>query len=434
MASLKTLPVELLYQICGHIRFDRTVLCSLSLVNTTLHAVSVSFLFHTVTVLDRRIDDLLKVETMPSTVALNIRHLIIENKLSREPQKFIARVTDQWPTEETDSLQYNFYNNTYTRWTSMFDPPFLETATGYAEDVDYVEKRNRRYRPVAALIMKIPALQDLTYNSSLLLPLCILNSLHTAHPSSRLHISHFPLWNLEDPNPKLTEHEIAIMKSPCLHSITCGGEFKFSFTEALVDLVTSLSPNLRSVEMHSQFAPNASRPRASTPSWRSLEVKENPKERNKASLNRLVMPGWDIVLWLQVTDSSKLRTLDLYQKFDLDMLKYIVACDFPSLENLGMDLETHGAPWNSHFQFDKLVCQFVCGLPSLIRLELGGDVISDVFDKILDGQGSKLRVLRVCKTGNKLHGFTHPREVIFTEKEVQRVRELCPNLVDFFYE
>jgi hypothetical protein len=433
MASLDTLPVELLCQIHGYIKRDRPALVSLSLVSKHLRAIFVSFLFHTVTVFDSEEDDLLKVPEIPDIVTRHIRHLIIENILPYGRVARRTKVRDQWPPEDPYRLGSYFYSSNQGRWRSAGNPPTDGKDKNLAKSVGPLAEQDHKSILVADLVKKIPVLYDLTYTSSRELPPCILDTLHIKHPSCRLHISHFSVY-CNGKNPKLTEHQISLITSPCLHSITCSTQGRPHFMQALLDLVTGLSPNLRSVHILDFFNPILAPSSIPPPPWQGYKFDNKMRTKRKAALERLVIGGWEMFSWVGAIDTSKLRNLDLFARVDLSILRLLVACDFSSLENLGIRFRNQVLPEDLNEEFDLLASDFICSLSRLSKLELEGDIIRSVFDHILAVKGEQLTVLHIYplkSTPIWQNQRQRAKAVIFDEEDLQMVKELCPNLEEF---
>jgi hypothetical protein len=464
MTSLDTLPVELLYLVYGRLDPDRSSLHSLSLVNKKLRAFSVKFLFRTIIAFDREEGDLHKFGQIPDVVTQNVRHLIIENKLPFTPAQPVHDRWYHWSIEEPFRHESYFYNSSLARWKTILDPRkddhcydkdneqyrdrdyethamefFGDIFDGYREAYfanqpsdQLLKKRDDYYMPLATFIRNVPSLLDLTYNSLLLLPLCILDSLHAKHPTCRLHITQFKLGCFIDCNPELTAHQIKIMTSPCLCSITCSSLYTEAYPDALLDLVTGLSPSLKNIHILS-FPLDAHGMRMTPrPLWQGYKLDDKSREKQIGSLTTLRLLGTEVGLWLQATDPSKLQSLDLYYYPTLDTLKLIAAHELPSLGSLGLHLVNHDSSWAKHEEFDQLTARIIGNLPQLSRLALRGDVRRVVFDQLLETKGKQLKVLYLIRHKVK-SGFYRTSDVHFDEEDLKRVEESCPNLDDFYY-
>lgn len=89
----------------------------------------------------------------------------------------------------------------------------LDGPSSEAYDNDYL------WQPLARLMERLPGLVDVVYACRSQIPPCLLQALHTHLPACRLHHYTFYLRSLNVKGKAPDPHELALVTSPCLHSL-----------------------------------------------------------------------------------------------------------------------------------------------------------------------------------------------------------------------
>jgi hypothetical protein len=250
------------------------------------------------------------------------------------------------------------------------------------------------WAPLAELIRLLPGLIDLIYQCPTQFPPCLLRALHDRTPSHiiRLHLRSFKLRMLpEDPAAAITvdPHELALITSPCLHSVWVLDECKTPSVragdillgrqaEALENMMKTegLAPNLREVRML-QYRPHHGQEACQPPSWGWLPAEIGGKDRKQkvARLYHLelsIFGGFrscfsevEFQYWNGLADLSALQTLNLAIVVDERALDRLLSLRFPALATLALRCTTQP----SAVYFDKAK-RFIRGLPRLRQLNL----------------------------------------------------------------
>jgi hypothetical protein len=109
------------------------------------------------------------------------------------------------------------------------------------------------WAPVVQLIKTLPHLTKLVYDCRNQFPPSLLEALHKYQPQCKLNHLTFRLRSLRC--DALDSHEMALATSPCLHSVKLRYAWRDSngkedyHDEAMPELVASLAPNLKEINM-----------------------------------------------------------------------------------------------------------------------------------------------------------------------------------------
>jgi hypothetical protein len=217
---LDELPTELLQQIFEYQR-DAQTLCSLALVNKTCSRSVLPILFRILTVKVENDEHLRHlVNTMPTTVLQNVRHLTITGILTAKDQP-IPLSPEPHPPWTFPTIVRNSFNEATSEYSyranivRSFIPKLQKEGLGgnFKDDL---------WLPLAILIKEFTILSDLIWNSPDQLPPCILKAVENKTPRCRLLIKtfHMRCLNSYDDFSGFDPHELALLTSPCLNSIS----------------------------------------------------------------------------------------------------------------------------------------------------------------------------------------------------------------------
>ena len=165
------------------------------------------------------------------------------------------------------------------------------------------DETNDEWNPLAGLIQRLPALEDLEYSCPSQFPEGLLDALHESPSQCRLHINNFQLRNLYLPGTDAYDYEYKLATSPSLHSIDikydemCGYDsngLPSYHGEAVMRMAAGLAPNLK--EVHITHTPTS----ASTGHdheivwrpWTGFAQEEKDPNRRRVSRGALQCLKW----------------------------------------------------------------------------------------------------------------------------------------------
>lgn len=156
----------------------------------------------------------------------NVRHLEIEGTLPLEKDE--KGCLHETPQERTTRL---WENNSGV------------SGVGDDRPAQVTFDEDGAWKPLANFIQRLPSLTDIYYSSSNQFLPCLLEALHQYRPQCRLHLYSFKLRSIYDSDDDYCE--FALVKSPCLYSISTRDHNDEHFREAVYGTVFRLAPNLR---------------------------------------------------------------------------------------------------------------------------------------------------------------------------------------------
>lgn len=348
---------------------------------------------------------------------------------------------------------------------SQLRPPVLADQT---TTVKAAYLADAAWAPLADLIRLLPGLTDLIYQCPTQFPPCLLRALHDRASSHiiRLHLRSFKLRMLsEDPAAAVTvdPHELALITSPCLHSVWVLDECRSPSVrprgillgrqgEALENMLKTegLAPNLREVRLLQMRPSNVDHQALSEPrSWDWLPTDIGGKDRKQqvASLHHLELGVFLAFLnrfskgefryWNSLADLSALHALNLTTVVDKRALDMLLSLRFPAVADLALRCTTK--PSAGYFEKAK---RFIRGLPRLRRLNLMNwdwyvaPLAADPEDTCgSSGSSSPIRTLRSLRLdhnpaeqGNYAHNAHPTRLSLDSASEIAGLGALFPCL------
>lgn len=419
----KSMPYEIIYQICTYVnRTHRPTLQSLVLVNKRVRSVAIIRLFHSVTVtIDNPQQLSACLESTPKAVSENIRHLTIQGKFGQpgetETYQELKARKGGFP-----EMQDSFYDSaSVLKWLEHIphrfeaDPPL--------------------WSGLVSMIKGIGRLSDLTFNCFNAFPIQILDALHSHHPHCRLHLNTFYISGLYGWDaPTLSEDDIKLITSPCLHSISSRycymdddiPEYHF---EAIMDMARGLSPGLKNVRL-SAYSPGqglgTSKGRTKWPGFGM----DSQEEMASPHLDRLVLVhSIEVKSWSEVIDMSKLHCLEFGRSRVSDIQFLTSGVNFSGLEELVLDLVHWGDVSEPVEEYDAAISLFLRSLPPLKSLKVTGNLCQSTFECIIERHGGSLRKLHLSARPS-CHHDDSTRHFVIREEQIQQIAKGCPLLED----
>jgi hypothetical protein len=334
-----------------------------------------------------------------------------------------------------------------------FDPAELAAEIGNSEEYDAefgelfvrdlpdgsAEEVTEAWTPLASLIQKCKHLTDLVWVCRNQLPPCLLEAIHQHHPACRLHLRSFRLRSLRD--PVTDPHELDLIRSPCLHSIsvkTVGidSDGNLDYNRSAIFQVVALAPNLSHLNTiipgvasspALYHAHNSHRPWVP---WKGfVPPLEIVKRGALTSLSyfRRGMSVEDIQEWPKYANMSKIRYLILGDVSDPLVFRFLTQnINFASLELLdfGLSPTTMDNRGLLVSESESLIEQ----LEPLTAFRFSGYLAPSVLDKILQRHGPKMR--RLTLNPNVTEGARRIGSPISAIRldEIRRVESYCPLL------
>lgn len=285
---------------------------------------------------------------------------------------------------------------------------------------DLKRKTDAAWMPLARFLARLPAVRDYIFDCKNQVPVCVLSALHQNHPKCRLHVSRFWLRSLiqsESDQHDIEPDEMALIKSPCLHStdVECYDHFdrfRASYNEeAVLEMISGLSPGLKVVRMFMRRRIDALGRKLQ---WRGFLVVDG-KTGQKQEKSQTGPTGQVQVLAIagdslypgqgtahsQRTDFSQLRTLqlDLQSRIELEetqtLTRIAQVTGFNSLRAVSLSCTCMSVvPWLEAHAMDEALSLFLCCLPPLTVIRLNYLALEQSFNAIVSHHGHTLK--RLC--------------------------------------
>jgi hypothetical protein len=365
-----------------------------------------------------------------------VRRLII---VSSEHEEVISEYMDQrrsqkqWQRPRLSIVEYGgLENDILQKYTRLPGSKLYKDTT---------HQKNHLWAPLAEFVARLPRLQSIFYSCYYQFPPCLFDSINQRQSLSQcgLYITRFALWSLE-PRGTTDPYEYALLTSPFLHGIGTASLGVYGYTlgrnpdhehvyltQALRDLVSDLTPQLKNMFMIGIRMLGAPAMRHNPPPW--IGFTPQPKNQRAAALEALEIRDSAVHYrfhtrtymekWRQDIDFSVLKTLRLNTKLQLDAVDYLAAdCRFPSLSELSINFvpsRNRGQPPNYYSTASVFL---VNNIPSLSTLEIRGWHPELTTDSILKHHGPRLQKLVL----SPVLGETIPLETL------QHLGENCPFL------
>lgn len=296
------------------------------------------------------------------------------------------------------------------------------------ESADAVWTYDHAWTSMSNLLQRCPALSDLVWEIRHQIPPCVLDAIHRYHSRSRLHMRAFCARSLL--GYEIDKHELAIVTSPCLHSIWFtymepDEEPHASRSQRVVQQVLAhLAPKIEEVRFRRTMMPY----RGSLPHPEMELSVERGAVNPSTSLTRLeigashyvsfTVSREELKSWHTHVDFSRLRTLVLDTLIGLDALVWLRGCDFASLKVLNLQWNERNRP---EYPQNKLTAMlFIVDLLPLSELAVGWRFKN--MDPIYQRHGASLRILRLP---NRSARETHEAVPV-----LQNIRDQCPLLAE----
>ena len=448
-AKLDRLPFEALQQIAGYLHdTHRPSLYTFGLASKSCHAASLRSVFREVhlAVRDRKTvrcdaDALVKILSSADS-AHHVRHLSIKGflRLNIDECNELGKEERTWGADGWFQLRgvAEVLGN---------EEPYLGGDFYPDEAVEVSPEEDAAWAPVVHLIKAIPHLTKLVYDCRNQFPPSLLDALHKHHPQCKLYHLTFRLRSLRGETTDL--HEMAIARSPCLHSIKVryalvdsNGDLDFH-GEAMLELVAGLAPNLKEVCMVELI------PRANRKVIRQRRIARNPWRglpgfvpgRGIGSLTFLSLAGSvhftpDLLqTWNQRTDFSSLKHLalgggfyDYHRGITGEVMEWIVQnCSFHQLKTLRVRLYRDDDRYlKPHYANNAIA--FFRALEPLHELSVDGPLEPEILDAILSQHGRTLRKLSLCPYESPFSEVQLHIPMIFWKEHILQIQAQCPAL------
>lgn len=285
------------------------------------------------------------------------------------------------------------------------------------------------HAPLARFIAALSSLKEVNYIRALRFPQEVLDVLHKYHPSCKLNLLYFYLqaWK----HPGLSDRDMAVVTSPCLHSIRCyyyrnaGND---DVIESAILRSLSLAPNLKKVDL--VLVPKIDFVDQRLYAFEPTDGASTATARLETlsfSLNT-VMSVQRFNQWRQKTDLGHLRTWSIGCINESALARTIcaVAPDFQCLERLSLNLRV--TPRKS-VEYWRSVENMMKALPPLKGLWLVGNRNATFVSKVLSRHGGTLQSLgldtRHIEHDLQPQGQTRP---YYNAQEIVRFANKCPVL------
>ena len=437
MSCFSNLPFETLQHICSYIKeTDFASLVALTLVSKRCHAAAIISLLQTIRIQVYSATQLcLEIEHWHEILrrkacCSQVQCLIVGGQLlDKLDQPEVERTTRSLCTRIKKEYEYELNRNKFVRE--------LPHSTFVADDrsSSFVHDEDKIWAPLAELITHLPALSDFIYACSNQISPCVLQALKQVRPHCRLHMRTFKLRSLNESSTD--RHELALATSSSLHNV----QLRFDIFDstgsadhnklAVMDMVAGLAPRLREVCM--VYCPIGNSPalqaalRKPRKSWIGF-VSSNKKQRQRSrgSLKRLQLKYFelrseDIEKWSTITQFSLLEEMSLAGDISTEALQMLGSkSDFPCLTTLSLDFGDANTEYHQIHQAGFAISaeKFFIKLPSLLSLELKGDINSSTLRIILDCHGKTLRRLWLLSR-------SHHSRAMRTHNEILLIRDSC---------
>ncbi|KAL2115157.1 hypothetical protein VTJ04DRAFT_10820 [Mycothermus thermophilus] len=333
----------------------------------------------------------------------------------------------------------------------------------------YESAQHRAWLPLAEFLRLLPGLTDFTYNAANEVPGCILEALHRHYPHCRLHVSMFTLRSRGDPDEeetKINAPEGALLTSPCLYSVSIGGQrVGFSEDAVLRLLEAGYGSCLRHVHIGfwwmsrveespwPHFFRTKRRAFSPTEGQRAISGSTSPAPRKLAQLRTLtihehIYPSSRVMTWMANIDTRFLRRFEYHGQINEQLLLELIAValdlpanalselspsefmrlhpqfrGFPCLRAFGLSVrlpfDQDGSTEERLPRLGELAGALLSVLPPLEDLTLEGYIGSAIWEIALPYHGPTLR--RLCLPTK------HRRQTLSADK-IYTIARTCPLL------
>ncbi|KAJ4983398.1 hypothetical protein SVAN01_11090 [Stagonosporopsis vannaccii] len=278
-------------------------------------------------------------------------------------------------------------------------------------------------------------LKELVWASTRELPRCIISVLNKQLPTCRLHIYGFDLRSLHQRGTlqDIEETEYLLATSPCLYSISApysrydaSGCANYN-GEATLRLSSGLAPNLRHVCVwdNSVMSSGEIRSRSNArPDWRGFHPQSDRDWRELPEIKgqlqsltvhaRYAVSGLQLASWERHTNFSILRSLQLANQIELDVLRQLT--DLAEQDGLAclrsLSVPAIACEYEERANAELMMTRLCASLQPLVELSVVGPGVTS-FEAILKRHGDNLQVF--CVKG-----------LIMSAPQVVQLRDVCP--------
>jgi hypothetical protein len=285
------------------------------------------------------------------------------------------------------------------------------------------------YASLARFIAAVSNLRELNWVRALRFPQEVLDALHKYHPSGKLNLLYYYLqaWKYQG----LSDKDMAVVTSPCLHSIRCYYYRNAGNDEVIESAILrslSLAPNLKKVDL--VLVPEIDFVDQRIYRFEPTDGASDTIARLETlsfSLNT-AMSVQRFNQWRQKTDIGHLRTLSIGRIDEPALARTIcaVAPSFQRLERLELNLRV--TPRRS-VEYWRSVEEMMKSLPPLKGLWLVGNRNASFISKVLSRHGATLESLGL-DSRNIQHDVQTQRQTrpYYNAQEIARFANKCPVL------
>ncbi|KAG4439215.1 hypothetical protein IFR05_005306 [Cadophora sp. M221] len=404
-------PPEILRSICEYL--DPSALRNLTAVNKQINLVASTLLFQAIhiNVLSReqlRLDvDCLTQQLTRSACLESVHYLRVDGTLPREKDddgKLRHEPVPPWQEEEARLVHlWNGHNH-----------------IGSDRNAQQILDEDNAWLPLARLIARLPALQDLVFACTNQFAPCLLEAVHQDRSiQCRLHLDTFCLRSYD--NSEMQEYEHKLVTSPHLEGIA-------TIYEVHARVALALAPTLKRLYLvvYPRYASIEDFTRAPTGVTTTANLNKfhnETKIRRRCPLTRLQLlhqrfdEEWD-----ELVDLSTLRTLILTKPIEHSMLNRLaMKAPFRSLSELEVPISCWDEQ-HSRESYSQSFTSFIGGIAPLRSLNIWANPLtSNILAAILEQHGASLRRLSLAK-------FGHLKSVRFDADQVRELNRRCPSL------
>lgn len=422
-----SLPLEVLQHIavCVETAY-RPSLYAFSLTSKACHKAAVFLVFRQIIItvhdgegLRRDVDRLIEALSRTDS-SRHIRCITIKGalKLNAKKTEGYGRQTSWLVTTGLDEVLVDEEPVSYHGLYTVYDGGVIEKSS----------EEDMAWAPVVNLLQAKTHLKDLVYDCQSQFPPSLLRALHEQHPQCRLHHLKFRfrtlLWGVPYP------YEMELATSPSLYRVklACAprdtdGDDDFNL-EAMMELTTGLSPNLKEVIILNLLPGRSLRSVRPRGSWQGLPGFTGGKVGSLTSLSlkgvsRLNSP---IMLqnWARYTDFTCLQQLTLGGCYDAktsglsgETMEWVAQnYSFPRVKKLSVYL-TRDDLFHERPHYSEHAVSFFQAFESLEELSIDGPTDSQILDTVLSHHGQTLKKLSF-----------HPFEETFTDSNGRDRRDI----------
>ncbi|RHZ54236.1 uncharacterized protein CDV56_105036 [Aspergillus thermomutatus] len=285
------------------------------------------------------------------------------------------------------------------------------------------------HAPLARFIASVSSLREVNYVRALRFPQEVLDVLHKYHPSCKLNLLYFYLqaWKHQG----LSDRDMAVVTSPCLHSIRCYYYRNARNDEVIESAILrslSLAPNLKKVDL--VLVPEIHFVDQRIYAFEPTDGASTAVARLETlsfSLNT-VMSVQRFNQWRQKTNIEHLRTWSIGYIDEPALARTIcaVAPSFQRLERLSLNLQV--TPRRSR-EYWRSVEEMMMALRPLKGLWLVGNRNAPFLSKVLSRHGATLQSLGL--DSRNIEHDIRPQEQTrpyYNAQEIARFAKKCPVL------